>query len=204
MVFQLLGGLGQTSVTESYSRNCPSRSEGGLFSRLLRLFPHCNRHSHRRDILERGSFEHLEICPRHRPPQPCRFFLRFFLLFFPLLSRLPARHVLAARKGLDDTRRLVLTRTLVAQASLRVDLTSHPVLPVTRRLDGRLPGGLYRAWEAGSLGFYTRSYCSAAAPRRQTGDQQREACAERFWRRVSAILLLKDSWNSCLRTWTHS
>eukprot|EP01047_Picozoa_sp_COSAG01_P099793 COSAG01_NODE_29748_length_630_cov_1.517891_2_plen_64_part_01 len=30
----------------------------------------------------------------------------------------------AARKGLDDTRRLVLTGTLVAQATLRVDLTS--------------------------------------------------------------------------------
>ncbi len=73
-------------------------------------------------------------------------------VFLPLLSRLPARHVPAARKGLDDTRRLVLTGTLVAQATLRVDLTSHPVIPVTRRLEGRLPGGLYRAWEAGSLG----------------------------------------------------
>eukprot|EP01047_Picozoa_sp_COSAG01_P021882 COSAG01_NODE_1283_length_10920_cov_5.539507_7_plen_86_part_00 len=33
-----------------------------------------------------------------------------------------------------------------------VDLTSHPAIPVTRRLKGRLSGGLYRAWEAGSLG----------------------------------------------------
>jgi hypothetical protein len=49
-------------------------------------------------------------------------------------------------------RRLVLAGTLVAQTTLQVDLTSHPAIPVTRRLEGRLPGGLYRAWEAGSLG----------------------------------------------------
>jgi hypothetical protein len=77
---------------------------------------------------------------------------RKYTIHFRYAGRIPARHVPAARKGLDDTRRLVLTGTLVAQATLRVDLTSHPVIPVTGRLEGWLPGGLYRSWEAGSLG----------------------------------------------------
>jgi hypothetical protein len=55
----------------------------------LRLFPRCNRRRHRRRSQLGDSFDRrLEVHPRHRLPQPCLF---CFLLFLPLLSRLPAR-----------------------------------------------------------------------------------------------------------------
>jgi hypothetical protein len=90
-----------------------------------------------------------------------------------------------ANKGWNDTRRLVLAGTLVAQATLRVDLTSHPAPRITRRLEGRLPGGLYRAYyrelkgSVGARAFYEWFKRNNARQRKSLEDKGKETGKKR-------------------------